>query len=473
MFWKHDSEPAHDHQPGAQRVTPRGGGLRRSVSAGLAMLILLSLAMPFSSVAAAGKSGRALLAEWSAVSRVSVVQQSSGSISYSGPWRTAYHASYMDGKARSTKARSAKASLQFTGSAIAWVGPVGPSRGKARVYIDGRLIKTVNTWASTFRASRVLFTASWAKVGTHRISIVTNGTAGHPTVALDAFLVRGEATAPTPTPAGPSVRVTSVAALLAALADNSISEIVVANGTYRVSPAASKASNSLWIGSRFASRTRAVTVRAETSGGVTFDGGGTSYFGGLSFQEGAHHQTWDGFVFANGTPTSTGVVMFGGYNDGSAAPHHITMRNIRFLASIRGSIPQDHFVYISSTSTGTGGPHDLLFEDIHADGSGGIMSAFNFGHDIPTDNAWNVTVRRLTAVNLNTAIVVWEGVLHDLLFEDITLTNSARFGVRYENSSDYRVTFRNVVSSGSGTQGFYSSLGTPPPGVVLSGCTFR
>ena len=138
------------------------------------------------------------------MSRVSVVQQSSGSIGYRGTWRTAYHAGYMDGKARATKARSAKASLQFTGSAIAWVGPVGPSRGKARVYIDGKLVTTVNTWASTFRASRVLFTRSWAKVGTHRISIVANGTAGHPTVALDAFLVRREKvaqSAPTPVPA--------------------------------------------------------------------------------------------------------------------------------------------------------------------------------------------------------------------------------------------------------------------------------
>ena len=59
------------------------------------------------------------------------------------------------------------------------------------------------------------------------------------------------------------------------------------------------------------------------------------------------------------------------------------------------------------------------------------------------------------------------------VLEDITLTNSTRFGVRYENGSDYRVVFRNVVSSGSGSRGFYSSLGTPVPGVTLSGCTFR
>ena len=217
-----------------------GRRLRRSVSAGVVALILVSLVMPFSGVAAAGKSGRTLLAEWSAVSRVSVVQQSSGSISYRGTWRTAYHAGYMDGKARATKARSAKASLQFTGTAIAWVGPVGPSRGKARVYIDGRLVTTVNTWASTFRASRVLFTKSWTKVGTHRISIVANGTTGHPTVALDAFLVRRERSlsprrrpAP-PAPSGPGDLDRGPAGRLA---DNTVTEIVVANGTYRVSPA--------------------------------------------------------------------------------------------------------------------------------------------------------------------------------------------------------------------------------------------
>ena len=266
---------------------------------------------------------------------------------------------------------------------------------------------------------------------------------------------------------------TSIPALLTSLANNTITDIVVANGTYRVSPAASKASNSLWIGKQFASRTRPVTVRAATRGGVTIDGGGATYFGGISFEEGAHDQTWDGFVFANGTPTSTGVVVFGGYDDGSAAPHHITMRNITFLASIRGAVPQDHDVYISSTSAGTSGPHDLLFEDITADGSGGIMSAFNFGHNTPPANAWNVTVRRLKATNLNTAIVVWEGVLHDLLFEDITLSNSTRFGVRYENSTDSRVVLRNVISTGSGTQGFYSSYGTPPPGVTLSSCSFN
>ena len=137
-----------------------------------------------------------------------------------------------------------------------------------------------------------------------------------------------------PTP-GTSIRVTSIPSLLAALDDNAVTDIVVANGTYRVSPASSQRTDSLWIGARFADRTRSVTVRAETRGGVTFDGGGATYFGGLSFEEGAHDQTWDGFNFANGEATSTGVIMFGGYA-GQAAAHHITLRHIKLLASLTG-----------------------------------------------------------------------------------------------------------------------------------------
>ena len=137
-----------------------------------------------------------------------------------------------------------------------------------------------------------------------------------------------------PTP-GTSIRVTSIPALLTALDDNSVTDIVVANGTYRVSPASSQRTDSLWIGARFADRTRAVTVRAETRGGVTFDGGGATYFGGLSFEEGAHDQTWDGFNFANGEATSTGVIMFGGYA-GRPPAHHITLRHIKLLSSLTG-----------------------------------------------------------------------------------------------------------------------------------------
>jgi hypothetical protein len=205
MFWNGDRWLPDGHQPLAAPRSPSGRRTRTWASIGIVVLALVSLAIPASDVAASHMSGRTLIAEWSAAADVSVVQESNAAITYRGTWGTAAHAGYLGGKAGWTRARGAKASLKFTGTAIAWVGPVGPTRGKARVYIDGTLVKTVNTWASSFRASRVLFTKSWATTGTHRITIIANGTPGHPTVALDAFLVRrGAATsnpAPTPTSA--------------------------------------------------------------------------------------------------------------------------------------------------------------------------------------------------------------------------------------------------------------------------------
>ncbi len=138
----------------------------------------------------------------------------------------------------------------------------------------------------------------------------------------------------TPTPSS-SVRVSSIPALLTALANDAVDEVVVANGTYRVSPSSRLATDSLWIGARFAGRTRPVTVRAETRGGVTFDGGGGSAFGGLSFEDGAHHQTWDGFHFANMAARETGIIEVGGYLP-RRTPHHITLRNIVIEASCTG-----------------------------------------------------------------------------------------------------------------------------------------
>jgi hypothetical protein len=279
-------------------------------------------------------------------------------------------------------------------------------------------------------------------------------------------------TAAFPSDAGTSIRVTSIAALLSALDDNTVTDIVVANGTYRVSAASSQRSDSLWIGARFADRTRSVTVRAETRGGVTFDGGGTTSFGGLSFEEGAHDQIWDGFNFANGEATSTGVIMFGGYA-GKAPAHHITVRHIKFLSSLTGRNAQnDHGIYVSWAASP--GVHDLLFEDITVDGTGPtpLSSALHFyHHDDSNQNATDVVVRRLTVTGTYTAVFLWDSTLRNLTIEDSTMSGARYIGIRYEQPGT-NILLRNIVTTASGQQGFYSSLGTNPPGVTFVNTSF-
>lgn len=444
-----------------------------------ATLLLAAIVMAtFSSeVSAATGSARGLLAAWQSQSRVDIVQETSSRISYRGTWKKTSYTRYLGGNARWTNATGASAGLSFTGSAVAWVGPIGPTRGKAKVYIDGILVTTVNSRADSFSPARVLFRKSWANVGTHRIKIVALGTPGHPTVALDAFLVRRDAATASITTTGTSVRVSSIAALLTALNDNSVTDIVVANGTYRVSPAGAQQSGSLWIGARFADRSRPVTVRAETRGGVTFDGGGASSFGCISFADGAHDQAWDGFRCAGGRASDTGAIQFGGYA-GHAAPHHITMRHWAVDATVTGRATTadgnatDHAVYISKA---VGGPHDLVFEDLVVDGRGGLASAFHFYHsDSANRNAWNVTIRRLTVTGTQQAIMLWDPTLHDIRIDGATITNALSVAVRHEASGATGIVYANITSTGSGSgTGFYSSLGAAPAGVTFIDNSFR
>jgi hypothetical protein len=335
---------------------------------------------------------------------------------------------------------------------------------------------------STFASRRARLTASAAGVALVVIlaAVALVAPRGGPSPSASPPLSSCLTTAPPTTATNASgatpssgVRVTSIAGLLDTLADESVTDIVVANGTYHVSPASGQASDSLWIGARYAGRTVPVTVRAETPCGVTFDGGGATPFGCISFEEGAHDQTWDGFRCANGTPTQTGVVMFGGYA-GKAAPHHITLRNWALLGSLTtpSTGATDHGVYFSYA---VGGPHDIVLEHLAVDGSGGLDSAIHAFHsDATNTNAWNVTITGLSVQGTANALILWDDTLHDWTIRDSTITNATDNAVRYESPGATGISFTNVVSTGSGSgRGFYSSLGDAPPGVTFTNTSWH
>ncbi len=113
----------------------------------------------------------------------------SPAIDYTGSWQRANHRGYGgDRVAYATKA-GASASFSFTGRKVTWNGPTGSTRGQAKVYVDGKYVKTVNAYRRSFDARSTLFQASWKAAGEHRITIVVVGTKGHPMVAIDDFVV--------------------------------------------------------------------------------------------------------------------------------------------------------------------------------------------------------------------------------------------------------------------------------------------
>ena len=115
--------------------------------------------------------------------------EGSSKITYSGTWRMASHPSYAGDKAKYSTKAGASASFAFSGTKVIWYGPVGPTRGKARVLIDGTYVKTVNLYSSSFTARKAVFSRSWSTAGAHTLVIEVVGTAGHPYVAIDGFTV--------------------------------------------------------------------------------------------------------------------------------------------------------------------------------------------------------------------------------------------------------------------------------------------
>jgi hypothetical protein len=124
----------------------------------------------------------------SASFRGSALADSSSAIRWSSGWSNVSYSSYLGGRVHSTSSAGRTATLTFSGSSVAWVAPIGPTRGKARVYLDGQLITTVDLYHSRFVARDIVFARNVSD-GTHTLKIQTLGTSGRPTVAVDELYV--------------------------------------------------------------------------------------------------------------------------------------------------------------------------------------------------------------------------------------------------------------------------------------------
>jgi len=116
-------------------------------------------------------------------------QETTTKATYRGTWRTARTSSASGGHERYTTHKGASVSFRFTGRAVGIVAPKGTSRGSAKLYVDGVYVSTVNLHRSSFTPRNVVAARSWLRSGTHTIKLVALGTAGHPRIDIDAFLV--------------------------------------------------------------------------------------------------------------------------------------------------------------------------------------------------------------------------------------------------------------------------------------------
>ena len=112
--------------------------------------------------------------------------ETSAAIDYRLAWTTARYSAYSGHQVKYATRAGASATVAFTGTGIAWIGPVGPTRGTARVYIDGKAVTTVDLRRSDFVARKLLFSKA-LPAGDHTFRIVVTSS-GRP-VAIDDFVI--------------------------------------------------------------------------------------------------------------------------------------------------------------------------------------------------------------------------------------------------------------------------------------------
>src|SRR3954452_15311663 len=129
-------------------------------------------------------------------------------LQYTGSWSHVSNQSYTHSDYQDTESFSNKAgdsvSVQFTGTAVRWIGSKTNNHGYADVYVDGTKEATVDDSGS--QAQAVLFQKSGLSAGPHTLKIVVTGTHSSSSsdnyVAIDAIDVP---TAATSTPTYPVV----------------------------------------------------------------------------------------------------------------------------------------------------------------------------------------------------------------------------------------------------------------------------
>jgi subtilisin family serine protease len=108
---------------------------------------------------------------------------------YGSGWSVAASHGATGGSLHSTTKAGATMSFAFTGRSVGLVSPQGASRGDVKVYVDGVLASTVSLFRSTVRSQVIVFARSWSTKSAHTIKLVVVGTAGHPRVDVDGFVV--------------------------------------------------------------------------------------------------------------------------------------------------------------------------------------------------------------------------------------------------------------------------------------------
>ncbi|TLM73187.1 MAG: hypothetical protein FDZ70_07875 [Actinobacteria bacterium] len=125
-------------------------------------------------------------------------EQTAPQLAWVGAWSSVARTQLSAGSARCASGIGKSVTATFDGTGIDWIGARTTSAGKARVYLDGVLVATVDLYSNANRFGEVLYSVSGLDNGPHTLKIECFGSknpaSAGTNVWIDAFDVTGELT---------------------------------------------------------------------------------------------------------------------------------------------------------------------------------------------------------------------------------------------------------------------------------------
>jgi kumamolisin len=119
---------------------------------------------------------------------LTLLQENSSSIHYSTGWTRQALTGANGGDVKYATVAGKTATLSFSGLEVAWVSTKGATYGSASVKLDAQAAKTVNTNGTATKPAEIVDVIKGTS-GAHTLLITVIGTAGHPRIDIDAFIV--------------------------------------------------------------------------------------------------------------------------------------------------------------------------------------------------------------------------------------------------------------------------------------------
>lgn len=140
-------------------------------------------------VRAKDKAGRLGAWAYGPTVRVGRAAETNAAVHYSTGWATQADPGAFGGAVRATSGASKALSFTFSGRDVGWIASRGLDHGKARIYVDGTYIGSVDLYAASRESRRIIFARHWTAFGTHTVRIVNVATSGRPWIDDDGFAV--------------------------------------------------------------------------------------------------------------------------------------------------------------------------------------------------------------------------------------------------------------------------------------------